>query len=182
MTYPFYMTAETKAKLEDLSRISGQRYDSMNVAALCAASMLVERMCDLSFPPELAARLALQCGALQLEQDFDLFAGAVSGSFSLSHRSISDTDEAFATLRPGGMAILRTPGMGTGRYAVLCPSDDSQVWLLDPSYQRGRGIPRTQKRALRQQNEYLTMPFDIFTQLYMNADTVFHLYTARPLA
>ena len=81
MTYPFYMTAETKAKLEDLSRISGQRYDSMNAAALCAASMLVERMCDLSFPPELAARLALQCGALQLEQDFDLFAGAVSGSF-----------------------------------------------------------------------------------------------------
>lgn len=178
MSYPFYTAADTTAQL---IRIPG--YDALDLPcpsdALACASMLIERLCELSFPPELCLRLAELSGMTGEADGFQLLAGALSGRFSLRLRVTDDIDRAISLLDEGTMAILRVPSPRDGviRHILLCRQGDGYVYLLDPGYNRGKGIPRHHKRTMKQQGEFLLVPLDTFRQLYRSAGARCYLFS-----
>ena len=70
-----------------------------NGCGVCAASMLVENMLRIPFPPEESAALAKACGAREgFGTDMYLYAGALAERFCLSVRDTEDWSEAMRFL------------------------------------------------------------------------------------
>ena len=177
MSYPFYTAAETATQL---SRIPGYGAEPPVCPpdALACASMLVERLCGLSFPPELCVRLAELCGAAENVSAFPLLAGALSGRFSLKLRVTGNADRALKQLGENSMAILQFPRpQGCDRSILVSGLIGGYVHVLDPGYDRGKGIPRQQKRTLKQQDEFLLVPPETFVQLYRTAEARCYVFS-----
>ena len=116
-----------------------------------SASMLIENMLGVPFPPEEAARFFLECGArADVGTNFYVAAKAVAERFGLSARDTEDAREAFAFLSEGrGMVIANTFGdrpedhyigvfSDSGHYILLTGVEGEKVRVLDPMYRPGR--------------------------------------------
>ena len=117
----------------------------------CSISMVAENMLGISFPPEQAAELALQCGArADVGTDLYKLSRAFAEKFGLGLIETEDAAEALAFLNEGrGMVIANTQGdrpkdgyIGVfsdgGHYIVLTAAKGTEVRVLDPMYRPGR--------------------------------------------
>ena len=121
----------------------------------CSISMVAENMLGISFPPEQAAELALQCGArADVGTDLYKLSRAFAEKFGLGLIETEDAAEALAFLNEGrGMVIANTQGdrpkdgyIGVfsdgGHYILLTEAlsgaDAGKVRVLDPMYRPGR--------------------------------------------
>ena len=80
MGYQVYISEESEQSIQRIAQINGYGYH-LNSVYICCASMMVERMLDLSFPPEMCAQFALRCGVTE-EADFLLLAGAIAARWA----------------------------------------------------------------------------------------------------
>ena len=116
-----------------------------------SASMLIENMLGVPFPPEEAARFFLECGArADVGTNFYIGAKAVAERFGLAVRDTEDAAEALAFLQAGrGMVIANTYGdrpedgyigvfSDSGHYILLTGAKDGEAYVLDPMYRPGR--------------------------------------------
>ena len=120
-----------------------------NGCGVCAASMLVENMLRIPFPPEESAALAKACGAREgFGTDMYLYAGALAERFCLSVRDTEDWSEAMRFLwEKRGMVIANVRGnresyigvfSESGHYILLAEASGARVAVLDPMYTPGR--------------------------------------------
>jgi len=116
-----------------------------------SASMLIENMLGVPFPPEEAAAFFLECGArAEVGTNLYVASAAVARRFGLTSRGTEDAREAFDFLRAGrGMVIANTYGdrpedgyigvfSDSGHYILLTGVEGDQVRVLDPMYRPGR--------------------------------------------
>lgn len=113
---------------------------------ICATSMLVERMLDVSCPPEEAVKLALFCGARDKSgTNYYILGGAVSAKFSLRMACTEDLNEALALMKAhaGAKTVANIRGnregyvglfSDCGHYVLLDRLRDDQVCVLDSMY------------------------------------------------
>ena len=165
MGYQVYISEESEQSIQRITQINGYGYH-LNSVYICCASMMVERMLDLSFPPEMCAQFALRCGVTE-ETDFLLLAGAIAGRFSL-HHAICNEEEAFARVNDGAKAVLEftLSAEGRRRYYLLDHIRKNQLYIINPSYQQGKGIPRSKKRLIETKDEYSIVPKDVYGTFY----------------
>ncbi len=120
-----------------------------NGCGVCAASMMIENMLQISFPPEQSARLAKQCGAREgFGTNLYLYANALAAQFGLCVHHTEKVEEAMQFLREScGMVIANVQGnregytgvfAESGHYIVLTQISGDWVAVLDPSYRPGR--------------------------------------------
>ena len=120
-----------------------------NGCGVCAASMLVENMLGLPFPPEESARLAKACGAREgYGTDLYIYAKALSEHFHMPVRDTEDVEEAMAFLRAKkGMVIANVRGdregytgvfSDGGHYILVTRARGDEIAVLDPCYRPGR--------------------------------------------
>ena len=116
-----------------------------------SASMLIENMLGIPFPPEEAARFFLACGArADVGTNFYIAAKAVAARFGLNVRDTEDAGEAYEFLKAGeGMVVANTYGdrpeegyigvfSDSGHYILLTGVEGEKVRVLDPMYRPGR--------------------------------------------
>ncbi len=115
-----------------------------------SASMLIENMLGVPFPPEEAARFFLECGArAEVSTNLYIASKAVARRFGLSVRDTEDAAEAHDFLKAGrGMVIANTYGdrpgytgvfSDSGHYILLIAAEgEAKVRVLDPMYRPGR--------------------------------------------
>ena len=115
----------------------------------CCAAMVAENLLGVSFPPEAACQLAIDCGARdQPGTNLYKFAPAFAQRMGLTVRDTEDADEALAFLRAGrGLIIANTYGdrpdwtgvfSDSGHYIVLAGVEGNIVRVWDPMYRPGR--------------------------------------------
>jgi len=125
---------------------------SNNGCGVCSASMVIENMLGVSFPPEVAAKLAKMCGAREVfGTDLYTFAPVLAAQFNLN---VIETESVEETLRflqeKRGMVIANVRGdrpddgyIGVfstgGHYVVIAEAEGTTVKVLDPMYREGSG-------------------------------------------
>ena len=123
---------------------------SNNGCGVCAASMVVENMLGISFPPEEGAVLAKACGAREgYGTDMYIYDPVFARRFGLQTRNTEDGREALRFLQQGrGMVIANTYGdrpehigvfSDSGHYIVLASAEGNEVLVWDPMYREGSG-------------------------------------------
>lgn len=119
-----------------------------NGCGVCSASMLVENMLDVPYPPEAAAKEAKACGAREgFGTDLYIYAPVVAEHFGMKLTVTEDGQEALRFLQEGrGMVIANTYGdrpehigvfSDSGHYIVLAEARGTQVKVWDPMYKLG---------------------------------------------
>lgn len=120
-----------------------------NGCGVCCASMIVEHMTGLDFPPEEAAVLAKACGAREgFGTNMAIFAPAFSGKFDLHYTAVSDPRLVLEFLEEqNGMAIANTVGDREGwigvfsdarHFIALSGAENGIVAVWDPMLSPGR--------------------------------------------
>ena len=120
-----------------------------NGCGVCAASMLIENMLGIPFPPEESALLAKTCGAREgYGTDLYIYAKALSEHFHIPVRDTEDVEEAMAFLRAGrGMVIANVRGdregytgvfSDSGHYILILSAQGDEIAVLDSCYVPGR--------------------------------------------
>ena len=117
----------------------------------CCASMVAENMLGVSFPPEEACRMAIDCGArLKPGTDLYIFSPVFAAHFDLQLTVTEDADEVRAFLsQKRGLVIANTYGdrpedgwigvfSDSGHYIVLAALEGDTVCVWDPMYRPGR--------------------------------------------
>ncbi|MBR4082006.1 MAG: gamma-glutamyl-gamma-aminobutyrate hydrolase family protein [Clostridia bacterium] len=128
---------------------------SNNGCGVCSASMVVENMLGVSFPPEEAAKLAKMCGAREVfGTDFYTYAPVLAARWGLKVRDTEDAAEALRFLQEGrGMIVANVRGdrpddgyigvfSNGGHYVVIAEAtspDGTEVKVWDPMYREGSG-------------------------------------------
>ncbi|MBR5258478.1 MAG: C39 family peptidase, partial [Clostridia bacterium] len=110
----------------------------------CCASMVAENMLGVSFPPEEACRLAIECGAREKPgTDLYRFSPVFAERFGLNVTDTEDADEAKAFLeQKKGLVIANTYGdrpedgwtgvfSDGGHYIVLAGIEGNTVKVWD---------------------------------------------------
>ena len=168
MGYQVYISEESEQSIQRIARINGYERP-LNSVYICCVSMLVERMLDLSFPPEMCAQFALRCGVTD-HSDFLLLAGAVAGRFSL-HHSVCEEEEAFQRVSNGGKSIIEFSSTAETRprYYLLDHIKKNQLYIINPCLLQGKGIPRNKKRLIQTKDEYSIVPKDVYKTFYPNS-------------
>ena len=163
MGYRLYISEESEQAIKGIVNTNGV----ISNAAVCCASMLVERMLDLSFPPELCAHFAVQCGALSDETGFVLLAGAIAGRFSLKNM-ICGEELALDEIRNGAKGIVRYPHAQDAqmRYYLIDHISGNTVFIINPSIQQGKGMARSKKRLIQTKDEYWAIPYESYRIFY----------------
>ena len=121
-----------------------------NGCGVCSASMLVENMLDVPFPPEVGAKLAKACGAREgYGTNLYIYAPVVAAAFGMTVRDTEDGQEALRFLQEGrGMVIANTYGdrpehigvfSDSGHYIVLAEANGTEIKVWDPMYKEGSG-------------------------------------------
>lgn len=123
-----------------------------NGCGVCAASMVVENLLGVAFPPEESAKLAKACGAREgYGTDLYIYAPVVAEKFGMSVRDTEDADEALRFLQEKrGMVIANVRGnrpedgyigvfSDSGHYVVIAGAEDTTVKVWDPMYREGSG-------------------------------------------
>lgn len=119
-----------------------------NGCGVCSASMLVENMLDVPYPPEVAAKEAKACGAREgYGTNLYIYAPAVAEHFGMKLTVTEDGQEALAFLQEGrGMIIANTYGnrpehigvfSDSGHYIVLAAANGTEIKVWDPMYKLG---------------------------------------------
>ncbi len=121
-----------------------------NGCGVCSASMLVENMLDVPFPPEEAAKMAKACGAREgYGTDLYIFSPVFAEAFGMKVRHTEDAEEALRFLQEGrGMVIANTQGdrpadgyigvfSDSGHYVVIAGAEGTTVKVWDPMYKLG---------------------------------------------
>jgi hypothetical protein len=133
----------------------------------CCASMVAENLLGVSFPPEEACRLAIECGAREKPgTDLYIFSPVFAGKFGLNVTDTEDADEAKKFLEEGkGLVIANTYGdrpedgwigvfSDSGHYIVLAGIERDTVKVWDPMYRPGRfDIPGRKGKVRMEGNE-----------------------------
>ena len=133
----------------------------------CCASMVAENMLGVSFPPEEACRLAIECGAREKPgTDLYRFSPVFAERFGLNVTDTEDADEAKAFLEhKKGLVIANTYGdrpedgwtgvfSDGGHYIVLAGIEGNTVKVWDPMYRPGRfDIPGRKGKVRMEGNE-----------------------------
>lgn len=152
---------------------------SNNGCGVCSASMVVENMLGVSFPPEEAAKLSKMCGAREVwGTDFYTYAPVLAARWGLTVRDTEDADETLRFLQEGrGMVIANIRGdrpedgyIGVfstgGHYVVIASAEGDTVKVWDPMYQEGSGrfdIPG-RKGKVRMDGLDAYASFDVFRE------------------
>ena len=119
-----------------------------NGCGVCSASMLVENMLDVPYPPEVAAKEAKACGAREgYGTNLYIFAPVFAAAFGMKVRDTEDGQEALRFLQEGrGMVIANTYGdrpehigvfSDSGHYIVVAEAKGTEVKVWDPMYKLG---------------------------------------------
>ena len=133
----------------------------------CCASMVAENLLGVSFPPEEACRLAIECGAREKPgTDLYIFSPVFARKFGLNVTDTEDADKAKKFLEEGkGLVIANTYGdrpedgwigvfSDSGHYIVLAGIDGDTVKVWDPMYRPGRfDIPGRKGKVRMEGNE-----------------------------
>ena len=133
----------------------------------CCASMVAENLLGVSFPPEEACRLAIECGAREKPgTDLYIFSPVFARKFGLNVTDTEDADEAKKFLEEGkGLVIANTYGdrpedgwigvfSDSGHYIVLAGIEGDTVKVWDPMYRPGRfDIPGRKGKVRMEGNE-----------------------------
>ena len=177
MGYRLYISEESEQAIDRVTGISGRK-QTLSTAAVCCASMLVERMLDLSFPPELCACFAVRSGALSDETGFYLLAGAITGRFSLKH-TICDEKNALEQICSGAKGIVRDRNEPDGqmRYYLIDQLSSKTVFVINPSLQQGKGMSRSNKRLIQMKDEYMLIPLESF-RVFFPENAQYFVFTA----
>ena len=162
MGYRLYISEESEQAIQRVTGINKDK-QTLSTAAVCCVSMMVERMLDLSFPPELCAYFAERIGALTDDTGFYLLSGAIAGRFSLKHR-ICDEENAMAWIRDGAKAIVRYRYQPDGqmRYYLVDQYCNGTIYVINPSIQQGKGMSRSNKRLIQINDEYMMIPSESY--------------------
>ena len=121
-----------------------------NGCGVCAASMVVENMLGVPFPPEEGALLAKACGAREgYGTDMYIYAPVFAARFGLKTEHTEDGRKALRFLQEGrGMVIANTFGdrpehtgvfSDSGHYIVLASASGTEILVWDPMYKEGSG-------------------------------------------
>lgn len=143
----------------------------------CCAAMVAENMLGISFPPQEACRLAIECGAREKPgTDLYIFAPVFASRVGLKVKNTMDADEAKAFLAHGeGLVIANTYGdrpqdgwigvfSDSGHYIVLAGIEDNTVRVWDPMYRPGRyDVPGRAGKVRMRGNEAFA-DFDIIRE------------------
>ena len=119
-----------------------------NGCGVCSASMLVENMLDVPYPPEVAAKEAKACGAREgYGTNLYIYAPVVAEHFGMKLTVTEDGQEALRFLQEGrGMVIANTYGdrpehigvfSDSGHYIVVAEAKGTEVKVWDPMYKLG---------------------------------------------
>ena len=119
-----------------------------NGCGVCSASMLVENMLDVPYPPEVAAKEAKACGAREgYGTNLYIYAPVVAVHFGMKLTVTEDGQEALRFLQAGkGMVIANTYGdrpehigvfSDSGHYIVVAEAKGTEVKVWDPMYKLG---------------------------------------------
>ena len=115
-----------------------------NGCGVCSASMLVENMLDVPYPPEVAAKEAKACGAREgFGTNLYIYAPVVAEHFGMKLTVTEDAQEALRFLQEGrGMIIANTYGdrpehigvfSDSGHYIVLVGTENGLIRVNDPN-------------------------------------------------
>ena len=176
MLHAFY----SQADLDNVpypSPLTGQGTLSDAGSPICCASMMIENMLDLCFPPEECARFARRVGARNAEgTNLPILCGALAGRFSLGLRTTDDLGEVLAALTEDASrrAILTIqpppmpshPGLGGPYQLLLDGLEGDQLRILDPRFRPGRGVGRARHRRVRMQGNYTIATPEIIREFH----------------
>ncbi len=119
-----------------------------NGCGVCAASMLIESLLNIPFPPEECAVFSKRCGAREgYGTNFYILAGALAARFDLTMRPTEDIGAVTEALRNGARVIANTQGdregytgvfSDSGHYLLLDKIRGSEICVYDPMYRPGR--------------------------------------------
>ena len=178
MNYPFYAAQDADTALNSMA-FRNPEAEFLNRSCISCCSMLVERMLGLSFPPELCANFAVRSGVGSDPFQFSLLAGAIAGRFSLQLRYSNDPEQAIRMIADGAKSIVqyeyRQKSIQNG-FVMVDSLKDKEITVLNPSYQKGKGLPRERKRMISLHDDYLLMPLEIFHEFY-GENARFYLYS-----
>ena len=123
---------------------------SNNGCGVCSASMVIENMLGVSFPPEVAAKLAKMCGAREVYgTDLYAFSPVLAAQFNLKMTETESVEEALRFLQEKrGMVIANVRGdrpddgyigvfSDSGHYVVIAEAEGTTVKVWDPMYKLG---------------------------------------------
>ncbi len=113
-----------------------------------SASMIIENMLKIDFPPEESAKLAKACGAREgFGTNFYIFQEGLIERFGLTITNTEDYDEMLDFLKQKkGMVVANTYGdredyVGVfsdgGHYVAVIGMEGEEVMVLDPMYKQG---------------------------------------------
>ena len=177
MAYRLYIAEDYEQTIQQILDIDGQNGNAL-CASICCISMLVERTLDLSFPPDLCAHFASRCGVSKdLTDSFQVLAGAVSGRFSLK-LTICGEDDAISKVKDGGKAIVQFSSSADGqmKYYLFDHYNKNTFYMVNPSLQQGKGLPRSKKRLIQQSDEYTLIPLESYRVFYPE-DARYYVYS-----
>lgn len=120
-----------------------------NGCGVCCASMIVEELKKISFPPEVCAKFSKEVGAREgFGTDMSILAPALSHKFDIPVLSTYDTKEVIDFLeKKKGWVIANTIGdhedwigvfSDSRHYIVLCSLENHTVGVLDPLLSKDR--------------------------------------------
>ena len=126
----------------------------------CSAAMMIERMLDIPYPPEEAAKLAKACGAREtFGTNFYIYAKGLAEHFNLNVIDTEDAEEAMQFLRDKkGYVVANTYGdredyigvfSDSGHYVLITGIEDDIISVLDPMYRPGRFDKPGRKEKVR---------------------------------
>ena len=159
-----YISEESEQAIHRITGINGYS-QSLNCVYICCMSMLIERMLDLSFPPDMCAQFALRCGVTE-ENGLPMLSAAVAGRFSLRHTEC-EQENALAQIAAGAKGIVRMtfPAEEKQRYYLIDQVKKTGIYMINPSLQQAKGIPRSKKRLIQIKDGYMIVPKDVYVTL-----------------
>ena len=143
-----------------------------NGCGVCCASMIIEEIKGIDFPPEVCAIFSKQSGAREgFGTDMRILAPAISKEFNIPVVSTLDTKEVISFLEnKQGFVIANTIGdredwigvfSDSRHYIVLCSIENNIVEVLDPLYQEGRYDKEGRKGKVRVEEPYAYADFSV---------------------
>ena len=166
MAYRLYISEEADQSIQRFMP-ANRKNRPLNAASSCSVSMLVERMLGLSFPPDICAQFAISSGATTDSSDISFLAGAISGRFSL-RLLLCQEEEAFELIQHGGKAIIQyhIPSEIPRRYYLFDEIRASSAYIVNPSIQQGKGMPRNKKRLIQIRDDYMIIPLEHYREFF----------------
>ena len=176
MMHPFYCQMDYQ-DLPLTASLPAEKREEI-LSCFCSASMMVEGMLGLSFPPEECFRFASQCGLEDCTGPmFPVFCGTLAGRFCMRLiRDLRLTDALERLKGPDAPWILlpvRRDGVLTGSqhdregHVVLVNGVQEDGFLMmDPMFRPGRSNRHVRRNRLRQSGDRTVVSQDVLCGEY----------------